>query len=184
MDFFSLEDFNVVIVRPDGKIIYSGCQWSAIGEDAPLGDLVYESLTLVARSRMEVPVMRRGAAERFTVPFEGRGVHFCRQNAAQRLSHRQRACAMMPRLGKRGLGGRGGLRARLQLRAALADARRARPAAHPRGGAAPVHPRADRRLCRLYWAQGDLPFGGAEEDGFDREEYSFNESFSEEEFPC
>ena len=49
--------------------------------------------------------MRRGAAERFTVPFEGRGVHFCRQNAAQRLSHRQRACAMMPRLGKRGLGG-------------------------------------------------------------------------------
>lgn len=85
VDFFSLEDFNVVIVRPDGKIIYSGCQWSAIGEDAPLGDLVYESLTLVARSRMEVPVMRRGAAERFTVPFEGRGVHFCRQNAAQRL---------------------------------------------------------------------------------------------------
>ena len=54
VDFFSLEDFNVVIVRPDGKIIYSGCQWSAIGEDAPLGDLVYESLTLVARSRMEV----------------------------------------------------------------------------------------------------------------------------------
>ena len=49
--------------------------------------------------------MRRGAAEHFTVPFEGRGVHFCRQNAAQRLSHRQRACAMMPRLGKRGLGG-------------------------------------------------------------------------------
>ena len=54
VDFHALDDFNVVIVRPDGKIIYSGCQFTAIDESAPLGDLVYETLTLVARSRMEV----------------------------------------------------------------------------------------------------------------------------------
>ena len=119
--------------------------------------------------------MRRGAAERFTVPFEGRPVHFRRQNASQRLSHRQRACAMMPRLGKRGLGGEEAYALAYNcvlLRQTLDGPDRLRTLGQIAG------------LCRLYWAQGDLPFGGAEEDSFDREEYSFNESFPEEEFPC
>ena len=54
ISLYHLEDFSLVVCKPDRNVIYSGCQWSAIGEDAPLGDLVYESLTLVARSRMEV----------------------------------------------------------------------------------------------------------------------------------
>lgn len=53
-DFYALRDFNVVIVRPDCKTIYSGCQWSGIDESVALGDVVYETLTVVARSRMEV----------------------------------------------------------------------------------------------------------------------------------
>lgn len=128
--------------------------------------------------------MRRGAAERFTVPFEGRGVHFCRQNAAQRLSHRQRACAMMPRLGKRGLGGEEAYALAYNCVLLWQTLDRPDRLRTPAGALRRYTLGQIAGLCRLYWAQGDLPFGGAEEDGFDREEYSFNESFSEEEFPC
>lgn len=54
LDFYGLEDFNVVIVKPDRKIIYSGCRWSAIGEAADLGDPVYETVSIVASHRLEV----------------------------------------------------------------------------------------------------------------------------------
>ena len=54
LDFYGLEDFNVVVVRPDRKIIYSGCQWASIDESVALSDMLYETLTAVARSRMEV----------------------------------------------------------------------------------------------------------------------------------
>mgnify|MGYP000890492370 CR=1 FL=1 len=54
VDFYALRDFNVVIVRPDQKIIYSGCQWSDIYEAAQTGDLIFETVTLVASKRLEV----------------------------------------------------------------------------------------------------------------------------------
>lgn len=56
VDFYGLRDFNVVIVRPDRKIIYSGCQWSDIYEAAQAGDLLLETVTLVASKRLEVGV--------------------------------------------------------------------------------------------------------------------------------
>ena len=49
-----MKSFSLVICKPDRKVIYSGCQWSDIQEDAQLGKMVVEKLTLVARSRMEV----------------------------------------------------------------------------------------------------------------------------------
>ena len=30
INFYDLEDFSLVICKPDRKIIYSGCQWNAI----------------------------------------------------------------------------------------------------------------------------------------------------------
>ncbi len=51
-DFYSLEDFNVVIVKPDCKIIYSGCQWAAINESAGLNDTVLEQCRIVAARRL------------------------------------------------------------------------------------------------------------------------------------
>ena len=54
IDFFALADFSLVICKPDRKVIYSDCQWSDIQEDAQLGRMVVEKLTLVAKSRMEV----------------------------------------------------------------------------------------------------------------------------------
>ena len=54
LDFYGMKDFSLVICKPDRKVIYSGCQWSAIQESAKLGDMVAEKLTVVARRRTEV----------------------------------------------------------------------------------------------------------------------------------
>ena len=53
IDFHDLEDFSLVICKPDRKVIYSGCQWSAIGETGTLGDMVVEKVTVVAAKRIE-----------------------------------------------------------------------------------------------------------------------------------
>ena len=51
--FHDLEDFSLVICKPDRKVISSGCQWSAIGEEGTLGDMVLEKVTIVAAKRLE-----------------------------------------------------------------------------------------------------------------------------------
>ena len=56
IDFHELEDFSLVICKPDRKIIYSGCQWSAIGETGELGAMVVEKITVVAAKRIETVV--------------------------------------------------------------------------------------------------------------------------------
>ena len=53
IDFFALANFSLVICKPDRKVIYSGCQWSAIGETGTLGDMVVEKVTVVAAKRIE-----------------------------------------------------------------------------------------------------------------------------------
>ena len=53
IDFYGLEDFSLVICKPDRRVIYSGCQWSKIGETGNLGTSVLEKITLVAARRME-----------------------------------------------------------------------------------------------------------------------------------
>ena len=40
--FHDLEDFSLVICKPDRRVIYSGCQWSKIGETGNLGAFVME----------------------------------------------------------------------------------------------------------------------------------------------
>ena len=54
INFHDLEDFSLVICKPDRKIIYSGCQWSSIGETGALGAMVVEKITIVAARRLEV----------------------------------------------------------------------------------------------------------------------------------
>ena len=56
IDFYAMEDFSLVICKPDRKIIYSGCQWSAIQESASIGSMVLEKVTLVASRRIETGV--------------------------------------------------------------------------------------------------------------------------------
>ena len=56
IDFHSLEDFSLVICKPDRKILYSGCQWSSIQESGALGAMVVEKITVVAAKRIETTV--------------------------------------------------------------------------------------------------------------------------------
>ena len=54
INFYDLRDFSLVICKPDRKVIYSGCNWSAIAEEGKLGAMVAEKVSVVARKRMEV----------------------------------------------------------------------------------------------------------------------------------
>ena len=52
--FHELEDFSLVIVKPDRRVVYTGCQWSEIQETGELGEMVAEKVTLTADRRMEI----------------------------------------------------------------------------------------------------------------------------------
>ena len=53
IDFYALSGFSLVVCKPDRKIIYADCQWSAIKEVGELGSMVLEQVTLVASRRIE-----------------------------------------------------------------------------------------------------------------------------------
>ncbi|MDO4731755.1 MAG: hypothetical protein Q4B14_06540 [Clostridia bacterium] len=54
IDFYNLSDFNLTIVKPDKRILYSNCEWTQISESAGINDTLIESLSLIASSRMEL----------------------------------------------------------------------------------------------------------------------------------
>lgn len=53
INFYDLNNFSLVICKPDRRVIYSGCRWSSIEESGKLREGVAEKLTLVACCRME-----------------------------------------------------------------------------------------------------------------------------------
>ena len=53
INFHDLEDFSLVICKPDRKVIYSGCEWSDIQEEGQLNAMVAEKVTVVASKRIE-----------------------------------------------------------------------------------------------------------------------------------
>ncbi len=53
INFHELSDFSLVIVKPDRRIVYTGCQWSEIAESGELSEMVAEKITVTARKRME-----------------------------------------------------------------------------------------------------------------------------------
>ena len=53
INFHDMTDFSLVIVKPDRRIVYTGCNWSRIDESGEVGDLVAERVSLIAAHRME-----------------------------------------------------------------------------------------------------------------------------------
>ena len=53
IDFYGISDFSLVIVKPDRRIVYTGCQWSDITESGEIGDMISEKVTIVAARRVE-----------------------------------------------------------------------------------------------------------------------------------
>lgn len=56
LNFYDLEDFSLVVCKPDVKVIYAGCQWSKLAESATVGGTVLEEVTITATSRVEVAI--------------------------------------------------------------------------------------------------------------------------------
>lgn len=54
VNFFELTDFNLVVVKPDKKIVYSGCEWLNLTETAGINDTLLEGVSLIAARRMEI----------------------------------------------------------------------------------------------------------------------------------
>ena len=54
INFHELEDFSLVICKPDRKIIYSGCEWADITQAASVGEVVLEKVSLVASRRIKL----------------------------------------------------------------------------------------------------------------------------------
>ena len=54
VDFYGLSGFNLVVVKPDRRIVYSGCEWVNIKESASLNDVVFENIEIIASKRMEI----------------------------------------------------------------------------------------------------------------------------------
>ena len=52
VDFYGLKNFTIVIVKPDCRIVYSGCEWSSIGETLGVGSPCIETIQAVAKKRM------------------------------------------------------------------------------------------------------------------------------------
>lgn len=55
-NFYSLENFEFVIVKPDRRIVYSGCSITSIDEEGSLNDIIAENITIRGTTRREDPV--------------------------------------------------------------------------------------------------------------------------------
>ncbi|HBD85958.1 MAG TPA: hypothetical protein DC001_00860 [Clostridiales bacterium] len=53
INFHNLENFSLVIVKPDRRIVYTGCQWNEIAETGELSEMVAERITIAAKKRVE-----------------------------------------------------------------------------------------------------------------------------------
>lgn len=56
ISFYELSNFSLVICKPDRKVIYSGCEWSAIAEEGELNAMVAEKITITAAKRLETGI--------------------------------------------------------------------------------------------------------------------------------
>jgi hypothetical protein len=56
INFHDLKEFSLVIVKPDRRIVYTGCQWNEISESGELSEMVAEKISLIAKSRVETGI--------------------------------------------------------------------------------------------------------------------------------
>lgn len=53
INFHDLSNFSLVIVKPDRRVVYTGCEWSKLEEDGQLSEMVAERITLISSHRVE-----------------------------------------------------------------------------------------------------------------------------------
>lgn len=50
---YSLDKFSLVIEKPGGIIVYTGCRWKQITEEGTLDSMICENADIIAESREE-----------------------------------------------------------------------------------------------------------------------------------
>jgi len=53
IDFYNINNFNFVIVKPDRRVVYTGCSITGIDEDGSLNDTIAENINIRATVRRE-----------------------------------------------------------------------------------------------------------------------------------
>lgn len=75
INFYDLNDFSLVICKPDKRIIYSQCRWSSIEEAGKLGDPAAEKVTISRVSAWRSQADGRASAELFGARAGEDGAH-------------------------------------------------------------------------------------------------------------
>lgn len=50
-DFFELSNFNLVLMKPGKKVVYSGCKWIQISESVNSQNIIIEDAILISKNR-------------------------------------------------------------------------------------------------------------------------------------
>ena len=53
INFYNLDNFEFVIVKPDRRVVYSGCSIVSIDEEGSLNDIIAENINIRATRRRE-----------------------------------------------------------------------------------------------------------------------------------
>jgi len=53
VNLYELDNFNLVICKPDRNVIYSGCQWHQLEESGEVGGFILEKVKIAASRRVE-----------------------------------------------------------------------------------------------------------------------------------
>lgn len=53
ISFYTIDNFSFVIVKPDKRIVYTGCSVQSIDEDGSLNDIIAENIVIRATKRRE-----------------------------------------------------------------------------------------------------------------------------------
>ncbi len=54
INFYDLNNFDVIISKPNKNIKYSGCEWFKINESCKINDSVFENVKISAKKRVEI----------------------------------------------------------------------------------------------------------------------------------
>lgn len=63
VDFHPLENFTLVVVKPDCRIVYSGCEWMDISEGCERDGSITQRVTVAASRRRSVPTLSQKEEE-------------------------------------------------------------------------------------------------------------------------
>ncbi len=54
VDFHSMSNFTIVIVKPNKRIMFTGCEWASISEGVNINEPCVETITVIATRRTEI----------------------------------------------------------------------------------------------------------------------------------